>query len=81
MRIYNLNVDFFDASCEPTLKKYRNLAEFTWNGVIEPVGFSYGDIYFLVDHDGNQLIDGESLSKETIKEIICRWIDNAELIG
>lgn len=49
---------------------------FEW--VIEEFGFGETTFYYK---DGKLMCDSETLSKESIKKILCAFVDKAELIS
>jgi len=43
-------------------------------------GFGFGTTTFFYK-DGKLMCDNETLSKESIKKIMCKFVDDAEFIG
>jgi len=44
-------------------------------------GIGFGSFYFQVKEDGTILIDNEAMSREFIKKILNKLVDEAKLIG
>lgn len=60
----------FTDSCEP-----NGHAEFNWSAK----GRGFGSMYFYMDKDGYVHCENEIMSREFIKEMLCKMVDNCVL--
>lgn len=80
MDMDNVKVWLDGVTDKPYVPEYNLIARFGWEQIGGVLGYSFGNIYFLTDEKGVQYIDTENLSKETVKQMICKLIDEAEML-